>query len=118
LQENGQKKPLYMANPVIISASTETETYNEGSLSFPGISAPVTRPTEITVEYLDYNNNPQTLIATGFLATCIQHEIDYLYGKTFLSYLSPVKRDMLLRKMQKYKKQGHVPHEHSEYCNH
>lgn len=107
LQENGQITKLTMANPVITAKSDKTQVFTEASLCFPGISAEVKRPENISVNYLDYNGNPQTLNATGFLATCIQHEIDYLDGKLFLDYLSPLKRDTLLRKMKKYVK-GHV----------
>jgi peptide deformylase len=120
LQENGLKNPIFMANPEVIEKSGEIQVFEEGSLCFPGISAPITRASKITVKYLDYNGNEQILKAEGFLSSCVQHEIDYLNGIVFLKYLSPVKRDMLMRKMEKFKKLKlqHAHHEHTEFCNH
>ena len=118
LQEEGQKNPLFMANPEIIERSEEMQTFTEGSLCYPGISEKVTRPTKITVKYLDYNGVEQILTADDFLATCILHEVDYLHGVTFLDYVSKVKRDILMRKMAKFKKHGYKPHVHGEHCNH
>lgn len=117
LQENGKSAPLYLANPEIIASSSETQTYEEGSLCFLGIAAEVTRPAAITVRYLDYNGAEQELKAEGFLAACLQHEIDYLDGITFLHYVSPLKRNMLIRKMTKNKKSYH-PHVHGAGCSH
>jgi peptide deformylase len=106
-----------MVNPEILESSKETQTIEEASLSFPGIAANITRPKSITVRYLDYDGNPQTLAADGFLATVIQHEMDYLDGKVFLDYLSKMKRDMLLKKMEKHIKM-HPPHVHTASCSH
>lgn len=117
LQEDGKKQPLFMVNPTISWASDNMQTFTEASLSFPGISAPITRPAEIEVSYLDYEGKPSSLKATGFLATVIQHEIDYLHGKTYLDYLSHTKRSMLLKKMQKHIK-AHPPHIHGAHCHH
>ncbi len=117
LQENGQSSPLYLANPEITAASDEVQVFEEGSLCFPGIVADITRPAAVTVRYLDYQGATQELNATGFLATCLQHEIDYLNGAVFLDYLSPIKRDMLKRKMLKFKK-NYRPHVHGAGCNH
>ena len=104
LQEEGKKAPLAMINPEITKLSGETQTFEEASLSFPGISANVTRPGSIDVAYLDTDGNSRSLEATGFLATVIQHEIDYLDGRTYLDHLSAVKRNMLLKKMAKLKR--------------
>lgn len=117
LQENGVSAPLYLANPEIIASSSDVQSFEEGSLCFLGIAADITRPKTITVRYLDYHNQPQELTAEGFLAACLQHEIDYLDGITFLHYISPLKRDMLIRKMIKCKKSYH-PHIHGAGCNH
>ncbi|WP_417319197.1 peptide deformylase [Emcibacter sp.] len=108
LQEGGEKRPFAMVNPVIIEKSEETQTFEEGSLSYPGISAEVTRPKKITVNYLDEEGAEQTLAAEGWLATVIQHEVDYLDGVVYLDYLSQMKRNMLLKKMKKYKKSGGI----------
>ncbi len=117
LQEGGNKQPYCFINPEITWHSKETQTFIESSLSFPSISAEIIRPKAIKMAYLDYNGQKQNIDADGFLATVIQHEIDYLDGKTFLNYLSNTKRDMLIRKMVKHLKQ-YPPHIHTEHCSH
>ena len=115
LRDEGTR--LAMVNPVILNRSTETQTFEEASISFPGISAKVTRPKSVTVEYLDEAGAKQTLDAEGFLATVIQHEIDYLDGKIFVDYLSKMKKDMLLKKSEKFLK-NNPPHVHTASCKH
>ncbi len=117
LRVNGENKPYIMLNPTIIDSSTEISNYEEASLSFPGISAHVKRPKKIKVKYLDLNDSEQVLEADDFLARVILHEVDYLHGVVFLDYLSKIKKDMLLKKMQKFIKQ-HPFHVHGEHCNH
>jgi peptide deformylase len=107
IKDEGSAQKLFMANPEMIDASNEKQTFLEASLCFPGISADITRPKFIKAKYLDYNGQPQEISAEGFLSTCIQHEIDYLNGITFLDYLSKLKRDTLTRKMLKYIKSNH-----------
>lgn len=94
-------KALLMANPEIISTSEEEFCYREGCLSVPGEFAEVTRPKKITVKYLDEHNNPQQLEAEDLLSTCIQHEIDHLNGGLFVDHLSSLKRNMMLRRVEK-----------------
>lgn len=117
LEEPGHNHVYKMVNPVITRKSDELRTTEEASVSFLGISAPVTRPAEITVEYLDENGDKKTLEAAGLLATCIQHEMDYLDGKTILDHQPAVKRDMLKRKLEKAKRH-YRPHVHGAHCNH
>lgn len=76
----------------------------EGCLSVPEQYADVTRPVRIRVRYLDEKNQPQEIEADGMLATCIQHEIDHLNGVLFVDYLSILKRNILLKKVQKMQK--------------
>jgi peptide deformylase len=113
LEEDGKTHKLFMVNPEIVEKSDEKQVFMEASICFPAASADITRPKSIKVKYLDYDGKPQELSATGFLSTCIQHEIDYLDGKVFLDYLSPLKRDMQMRKVAKYNKRAHV---HSDAC--
>jgi peptide deformylase len=117
LNENNISKPYVFINPEIIYQSDETQTFEEASLSYPGISAQITRPKAITVRYLDMEGTERELEAEGFFATVIQHEVDYLNGKVFLDHLSKLKSDMLLKKMQKFMKMN-PPHIHTEHCNH
>jgi peptide deformylase len=104
LQKDGIKLPLTLINPTITERSEELQTFNEASLSFPGISADITRPEKIALSYLDDEGLFQNMSAKGFLATVIQHEMDYLMGKTYLDHLSKLKRDGLIRKYRKSRK--------------
>ena len=106
VQENDKKAPFSMINPKIIWQSEETQVLEEGSICFPGISAEITRPKSIKIEYLDESENEKTMEAEGYLATVIQHEIDYLDGKTYLDYLSPMKRSLLLKRTRKYSRRS------------
>lgn len=117
LQENGERNPHIFINPEITWRSKEVQTFKEASLCFLGIDAEVTRPKAIKMKYLDYDGKPQEIEAEGFLATVIQHEVDYLDGKIFLDYLSKLKRDTLLKKMEKHIKM-YPPHVHGEGCRH
>lgn len=101
LQEGGKNQPLEMVNPEIIEHSEELQTFEEASLSFPGISAPISRPAKIRIRYQDRQGESHVMEAEGWLATVLQHEVDYLDGKTFLDHLSSTKRNMLLRKLKK-----------------
>jgi len=103
LQENNEQHPYVLINPSINYASSETQIFEEGSISYPGIKAKITRPKHIEIQYLDYYGRKQLLKASDWLSTVIQHELDYLDGKVFLDYLSPLKRNILLKKMQKAK---------------
>lgn len=105
LKDDGNSDPLAMINPEITRASEETQTFKEASLSFPGISAEITRPSAIKVLYLDIEGQTRSIEADGFLATVIQHEMDYLDGRTFLDHLSGMKRKMLLKKMEKLRRE-------------
>ena len=117
VKDDGANHKLFMADPEIISKSDESQTFMEGSLCFPGIMADVKRSRDIEVKYLDYEGDEQKLKASGFLSTCIQHEIDYLNGVVFVDYLSKMKRDRLMKKMQKYIGQ-HMGHECGAGCAH
>jgi peptide deformylase len=70
----------------------------------PGIFADVTRADTITVKFLDRQGQPQELTTDGLLAVCVQHEMDHLDGKLFIDYLSPLKREMVRKKLPKQRK--------------
>jgi peptide deformylase len=97
--------PIRMANPEIIEVSDYDNTYDEGCLSLPEYYAEVNRPETIRVRYLDENNELQEIGAEGLLATCVQHEIDHLDGILFVDHITALKRNMILRKLVKLKKQ-------------
>ena len=95
--------PQYFINPEIIEFSSKGSVFNEGCLSFPGARAEVTRPESIKLKYLDFNGEKQVKNFDGISATCIQHEIDHLNGITFVDKISPLKREMILKRMKKIK---------------
>ena len=94
-----------MINPEITWRSDENVVAEEGCLSIPDHYAEVSRSREIRVGYLDPDGAAQELEATGLLSACIQHEIDHLDGVLFIDYLTPLKRNIILRKMKKLKRQ-------------
>jgi peptide deformylase len=96
-------EPRVFLNPQIVARSGETAC-QEGCLSVPGIYADVKRAERITVRALDRHGQPFELEADGLLAICIQHEMDHLDGKLFVDYLSPLKRDMVKRKLAKQRR--------------
>ncbi|MBB5885924.1 peptide deformylase [Xanthomonas sp. LMG 8992] len=95
--------PQVFINPQIVQRDGE-QVYQEGCLSVPGIYADVTRADAITVRYLDREGQPQELSTDGLLAVCVQHEMDHLDGKLFVDYLSPLKREMVRKKLAKARK--------------
>jgi len=103
-REGEKRQPLKLANPEILWRSDELMTCNEGCLSLPEHYAEVTRPAEVRLRYLDYENEIREMHASGLLATCLQHEIEHLDGILFVDHLSLVKRGIILRKLTKAKR--------------
>ena len=103
-KDDQKKKPMFFVNPKITHKSKKTSVYEEGCLSLPGHFAEIERPSECHVNYLDYNGREKELKADGLLATCLQHEIDHLNGILFIDYLSKLKKDMIIKKLIKHKK--------------
>ena len=99
------KQPIFLINPQIIHQSKKTSVYEEGCLSLPGQFAEIERPAECNLKYIDYNGKEKELKADGLLATCIQHEVDHLNGILFIDYLSKLKKDMIIKKLVKQKKE-------------
>jgi peptide deformylase len=100
-----EPQPYKIANPEILWRSTATLVNSEGCLSLPEHYADVERPAEIKLRYLDEQNEIRELHAKGLLATCIQHEIDHLEGTLFVDHISALKRNIILRKLAKTKRQ-------------
>jgi peptide deformylase len=103
-REDEKPQPMMLANPEILWRSPELTTASEGCLSLPEHYADVTRPAQIRLRYLDYQNDIREIEASGMLATCVQHEIDHLDGVLFVDHISMVKRGMILRKLAKSKR--------------
>ena len=104
-KDEQKKEPLFFVNPKITFRSKKTSVYEEGCLSLPGHFAEIERPAECHVSYVDYSGKNQELKASGLLATCVQHEIDHLNGVLFIDYLSKLKKDMIIKKLTKQKKE-------------
>ena len=105
LSKDEKKNPLFLINPEIVHKSKNTSIYEEGCLSLPGQFAEIERPAECVLQYVDYNGKKKELKAKGLLATCIQHEVDHLDGILFIDYLSKLKKDMIIKKLVKQKKE-------------
>ena len=95
-----QSDPLVFVNPEILTRDGE-QVYQEGCLSVPGIFADVTRANTIRVKAVNRQGEEFEMDADGVLAVCIQHEMDHLDGKLFVDYLSPLKREMVRKKLAK-----------------
>jgi peptide deformylase len=106
--EQDEKSPVFMVNPEIVWRSEELSVMEEGCLSIPQQYAEVERPATVRVKYLDYYGKEQEGEFDELSSHCVQHEIDHLDGVLFIDYLSRVKRDMMVRRVQKLKKQGEI----------
>lgn len=104
MSENSDE-PLVLINPRILEKDGD-QVYQEGCLSFPGIYADVDRALHVKVAAQDVEGKEFVLDVQGPLAVCIQHEMDHLVGKLFVDYLSPLKRSLLLKRMEKKRRQS------------
>jgi peptide deformylase len=105
--EEGERvrAPLFLVNPEIVYFGDEVATYDEGCLSLPEHFAEIERPETIKMRYLDYDGKLCETDAEGLMSRCIQHEMDHLDGILFVDHLSAVKRNMILRKLTKARRQ-------------
>tara|TARA_Y100001936_G_C15892341_1_gene568688 strand:- start:189 stop:713 length:525 start_codon:yes stop_codon:yes gene_type:complete len=99
-----KKKPMSFINPVIKKLSNETSVYEEGCLSIPDTFIEIERPKICEVEFIDIDGEKKNMKCDGLLSTCIQHEINHLDGKLIIDNLSKLKRDMIIKKISKIKK--------------
>jgi peptide deformylase len=95
------REPRVFINPEILKTSEEMSVYNEGCLSVPDQYADVERPKTVRARWLDRDGKRHEQELDEMLATCLQHEMDHLEGILFIDHLSKLKRDMVLRKLQK-----------------
>jgi len=110
--ESGGLKEVFI-NPVITEFSEETEYFEEGCLSLPGILEEIKRPIKIKVKYLDRDFNEKEDEFTGFLARVIQHEFDHTEGIFFADRLSPIKKRQIIKKLQLIlKRKLQIPYKH------
>ena len=99
-----EKQPLSFINPVIKKLSKETTVYEEGCLSIPNTFLEIERPKICEVEFIDIEGKIKNLKCDGILSTCLQHEINHLDGKLIIDHVSKLKRDLIIKKISKTKK--------------
>jgi peptide deformylase len=97
----GRGQAVRMANPVILHASAQMRTHEEGSPNLPGVWAKLERPRAVTVGFLNAEGAREERDFVGLWATSVQHQIDHLDGKMFFDHLSRTKRAMLIKKALK-----------------
>jgi len=103
-KENKEEIKYTLFNPEIISYSEEKIIMEEGCLSIPEQYAEIERPKDITLKYINEKNEIIKKNLTGIESRILQHEIDHLSGKLFFDYLSSLKRNIMIKKVQKYLK--------------
>src|SRR5690349_19062675 len=106
-EEGGEpvKQPHVFINPEIVEHSDQDVPYTEGCLSVPDQYAEVDRPDRIRARWLDENGKQRDETIEGLLAVCLQHEMDHLNGVLFIDHLSRLKRDMIMKKLAKQRKE-------------
>jgi peptide deformylase len=104
-EEGAAPRPMVLLNPEVTWSSEALNTYEEGCLSIPDQYADVTRPAEVEVSWLGLDGAAHSEKFDGLWATCVQHEIDHLNGRLFIDYLTPLKRQLITRKMVKLKRE-------------
>jgi peptide deformylase len=99
------RDPRVFINPEILWHSDHEVPYTEGCLSVPEQYAEVMRPDRIRAKWRDADGNGYEEELDGLLAVCLQHEMDHLNGVLFIDHLSRLKRDMVLKKLAKWRKE-------------
>jgi peptide deformylase len=94
-----------LVNPEIVTCEG-LQMEEEGCLSLPGFNATVVRPNRVVVQGMDRNGNPKTIEGNGLLARALQHEMDHLDGTLYVDRLRGIKRDVIVRKVQKLRRSG------------
>ena len=111
------KNPRVFINPEILDPSEEHSVYSEGCLSVPDQYADVERPSMVRARWQDLDGIVHEEVMDDLMATCLQHEMDHLEGILFIDHLSRLKRQMVLKKIEKARKLG-GGHVHDEHCHH
>ena len=101
----GIPEPMVMVNPEVTWVSPEKNVHEEGCLSLPEQFAEVTRPKEVRMRWLGLDGQMHEEQFDSLWATCAQHELDHLDGKLFIDHLGPLKRQMITRKLEKWKRE-------------
>lgn len=106
-EEEGEpvRRPHVFINPEIVASSDARKVYNEGCLSIPDQYAEIERPASVRARWLDESGRSREGEFDGLMAVCLQHEVDHLNGVLFIDYLSRLKRDMVVRKVMKARRE-------------
>jgi peptide deformylase len=106
-EEEGEpvKNPHVFINPEIVHASDARKTYNEGCLSIPDQYAEVERPDIVRARWIDEKGKEREGEFDGLMSVCLQHEVDHLNGILFIDHLSRLKRDIVVKKVLKARKE-------------
>jgi peptide deformylase len=106
-EEDGEpvRDPKVFVNPEILWTSDHDVPYTEGCLSVPEQFAEVMRPDRVRAKWQDLDGKIYEEEIDGMLAVCLQHEMDHLEGVLFIDHLSRLKRDMVLKKLAKWRKE-------------
>ena len=99
------RRPYVFINPEIVERSDARKSYNEGCLSIPDQYAEVERPDIVRARWIDENGREQEGEFGGLMSVCLQHEVDHLNGILFIDHLSRLKRDMIVKKVVKAKRE-------------
>ncbi len=94
------KELIILANPEILHQEGES-ILEEGCLSVPGVNEKVTRPYRVIVKGIDMDGKEKVIEAQDLLARVFCHEVDHINGKLIIDYLSPLKKSLIRKKMQK-----------------
>ena len=105
-KDEAPKSPIVMVNPEILERSQEMRVHEEGCLSIPDFTAEIERPAKTRVSYVDPQGKKQEAELEGIWSTLVQHEIDHLNGRLFISHVSGLKRDLIKRKIKKLVRAG------------
>ena len=106
-EEGGEpvKRPHVFINPEIVHRSEARKVYNEGCLSIPDQYAEIERPDIVRARWIDEAGQRHEGEFDGLMSVCLQHEVDHLDGVLFIDYLSRLKRDMVVRKVVKSRRE-------------
>ena len=106
-EEGGEpvKRPHVFINPEIVERSAARKIYNEGCLSIPDHYAEIERPDVVRARWIDEKGARQEGEFDGLMSVCLQHEVDHLNGILFVDHLSRLKRDMIVRKVVKARRE-------------
>ena len=99
-----KKNPICFVNPIIKNISNKMSVYEEGCLSIPDTFIEIERPKTCEIEYVDIDGKIKTQEFDGLLSTCVQHEINHLDGRLIIDHLSKLKKDFIIKKISKIKK--------------